>query len=1105
MTASISPESFKDALKTIQRIRSKYTPEEGQDYYDNPDAALDSKGVYFLAPLIYWCRDEQALIDDQELWNAIQIVTRHFRDHYHNQGKLEAFEKIIEPLAYDAVLRLYETETPKLPMIYREGMDYFASTLRNNPYYAIGFLAQSTEALADPRNTFGDNIQYINRLLNYVVPYYQDRASVDQAALMLFALDQAINENPMGYSDAAIDGLKAHRDTIQSNTKNRTEEEVAKITEWRANLHEAQAACAVIASQNFQDHPDFIRAGKVLAALGNNQNPETKTATLANPAQWILGTSIATYTLAAFFQVMGNLGSQDALSDDVKTAFQTLRTFSDDVLSSWAANNSFNHSKKFSLQDAIVSNQSTLNTVASAALLEERIEGLEGLMQAIASESSGPEDKQRLIDYAVALSDKNLKPGAPQVENVDMHVRMIQLKIQEGLKGVGSLVLLEKRIQDGQLSDAAMTTLRDHYDAIFDRYKEKQGFELALLKIRAQEAAPSLKTVLGFEQLPVFIEKLEFAGRKAPFKIRKGNDVHGVEKWLLNDSPDAAKVMFLGSMYCAILQDFIRNDSNTPEARNAKTVLTYIESYFEAGGKKSELDTMVQNYFESVLNFADTVGKKPDLLRALTDVVAAGALWREIDDIVINSDNLDQSRLGQYIHMGTCIAFRYIVDGKADLFKAATQNDETQTPVVSAAILEDSYALKGIKDLLPRIEESPKDALWDTAAWLAALQKNRDNENSSINNDPEVKRAAERIEAYIKTKFLEIPELDSLVKDMHKPRKASHSFYADVLLDNLCRDDVDTTTLDPAKYASLILKMQWARDHGDQDQTAAKRQHDAKVLLPFLSKVINRFPEFRSQVDREKTRIQAFIDASRKVSFSNDPEFNDTNGLINAFDSDFDMIDMIKYAVQIQSVLDDIDAGVISANAAQRQDAITFQDHVQEVIKAKGWDHETQPYQKYQRISREKIALKAIVSENLLEFQEIQGALCDDSVIDCEDIFTLMDDEKYEYIFYGGRYGYSQEKVPNFPAKFLVATETALLRRNDLPPRLVQHLEVVGDGILEHWRAWERQGPESVCWQDYLSQHKAFNAVVGTLRAQSDLLQVSQNPACMEPAQCRVA
>jgi hypothetical protein len=681
---------------------------------------------------------------------------------------------------------------------------------------------------------------------------------------------------------------------------------------------------------------------------------------------------------------------------------------------------------------------------------------------------------------------------------------MIQLKIQEGLKGVGSLVLLEKRIQDGQLSDAAMTTLRDHYGVIFDRYQEKQGLALSLQALRAEEAAPSLKTVLGFEQFPVFIGKLKFAGTEAPWKIRKGNDVHGVEKWLLNDSPDAAKVMFLGSMYCAILKDRIGNTPTTLEEKNALKVLTYIESYFEAGGKKSELDYMVQNYFESVLNFADTVGKKPDLLRALTDVVAAGALWREIDDIFINSNNLDRSSWGQYVTMGTFIASRYIMDDKADLFNAAKQNDDSQTPVVSAAILKDSYALKGIKDLLARIEENPQSALWDTARWLDELRGQRDCGLVDDHKTPEVHSAAKRIEAYIKTKFLETPwwaKLDSLVKDMHKPREASHSFYADVLLDNLCRDDVDTTTLKPAKYASLILKMQWARDHDDPD--GENKQSDAKVLLPFLSNVINRFPEFRSQVDREKTRIQAFIDASRKVSCSDHPEFNDTNGLINALDSDYDMI---KYAVQIQSVLDDIDAGVISATAEQRQDAITFQDHVQEVIKAKGWDHETQPYQKYQRISREKIALEAVVSANLPEFQEIQGALCDDSVIYCDSVFTSISDERHESKFYGGSYGYSEKKVPNLPEKFLVATERAMLRRDDLPPRVADHLEVLQRGINAHWEDWRNQGADSEYYPNYLSQHKAFNAVVGTLYAQRDLLQAAENPACMgSRIQSRVA
>jgi hypothetical protein len=69
----------------------------------------------------------------------------------------------------------------------------------------------------------------------------------------------------------------------------------------------------------------------------------------------------------------------------------------------------------------------------------------------------------------------------------------------------------------------------------------------------------------------------------------------------------------------------------------------------------------------------------------------------------------------------------------------------------------------------------------------------------------------------------------------------------------------------------------------------------------------------------------------------------------------------------------------------------------------------------------------------------------------------------------------------------------------------VQHLEVVQGGILEYWGEWERQAPESMCWEDYLSQHKAFNAVVGTLRTQRDLLQVSQNPACMNSEECMVA
>jgi hypothetical protein len=507
---------------------------------------------------------------------------------------------------------------------------------------------------------------------------------------------------------------------------------------------------------------------------------------------------------------------------------------------------------------------------------------------------------------------------------------------------------------------------------------------------------------------------------------------------------------------------------------------------------------MVQNYFESVLNFADTVGKKPDLLRALTDVVAAGALWREIDDIVINSDNLDQSRLGQYIHMRTCIASRYIVDGKADLFKAATQNDETLKPVVSVKILQNSPALL-YPYALHRIEKSPEAALWDIAAWLATLQEERNDPDSGINRDPEVKRAAERIEAYIKTKFLEIPELDSLVKDMHKSREASRSFRAGQLLNNLCRDDVNTTTLDPAKYASLILKMQWAMDHGDQDQTDTKRQHDAKVLLPFLSKVINRFPEFRSQVDREKTRIQAFIDASRKVSFSNYPEFKDPNDLINAFE-------MIKYAVQIQSVIDDIDAGVISATSEQRQDALAFQACVQQVADAKRWNLEASDNKRIKRQHEEEIALKAIVSADLPEFLEIQGVLrsleqtegCSCASITDTDYFRSP--QRNEFISYGSSRSYCENKVSNIPAKLLVATDTALSRQ-DLPPRLVQHLEVVQEGIQEYWRAQQNRSLQS---QEYLG-HEGFQAVVETLYAQRDLLQVSQNPACMESAKCRVA
>jgi hypothetical protein len=83
----------------------------------------------------------------------------------------------------------------------------------------------------------------------------------------------------------------------------------------------------------------------------------------------------------------------------------------------------------------------------------------------------------------------------------------------------------------------------------------------------------------------------------------------------------------------------------------------------------------------------------------------------------------------------------------------------------------------------------------------------------------------------------------------------------------------------------------------------------------------------------------------------------------------------------------------------------------------------------------------------------------------------------------------------------LVATETALLRRNDLPPRLVQHLEVVQEGIQEYWRAQQNRPPQS---QEYLG-YDGFHAVVDTLRAQSDLLQLSQNPACMNSEKCMVA
>jgi len=286
--------------------------------------------------------------------------------------------------------------------------------------------------------------------------------------------------------------------------------------------------------------------------------------------------------------------------------------------------------------------------------------------------------------------------------------------------------------------------------------------------------------------------------------------------------------------------------------------------------------------------------------------------------------------------------------------------------------------------------------------------------------------------------------------------------------------------------------MQGARDHGDPDGN--NRQNAAKALLPFLSQAMDRFPEFRSQVDREKTRIQGFIDASRKVSFSNHPEFNDTNGLINALDSDYDMV---QYELLIKNVIDDIEAGVISASPEQRRDALAFQNHLREVIEGKGWDN-TQLYQKYQRISRENRALIAIVDADLPEFEEIKGALRQALIMDCDSVFTRIGDERYQFASYGGSYSYSQEKLPNLPAKVLFVTERALLR-DDLPPRLVPHLEVVRDGILEHWRARERdcEGDEG-CLELYREEHGAFNDVVKALVAQQAALEGSQNPEVLQ-------
>ncbi|MFM7621800.1 MAG: hypothetical protein ACKO57_02335, partial [Alphaproteobacteria bacterium] len=101
---------------------------------------------------------------------------------------------------------------------------------------------------------------------------------------------------------------------------------------------------------------------------------------------------------------------------------------------------------------------------------------------------------------------------------------------------------------------------------------------------------------------------------------------------------------------------------------------------------------------------------------------------------------------------------------------------------------------------------------------------------------------------------------------------------------------------------------------------------------------------------------------------------------------------------------------------------------------------------------------------------------------------------------YGGSYRYSQEKLPNLPAKVLFVIERALLR-DDLPPRLVPHLEVVRDGILEHWRARERDcGGDERCLKLYGEEHGAFKAVVEALVAQQAVLEGSQNPKALETA-----
>ncbi|MFM7631690.1 MAG: hypothetical protein ACKO43_07825 [Alphaproteobacteria bacterium] len=218
--------------------------------------------------------------------------------------------------------------------------------------------------------------------------------------------------------------------------------------------------------------------------------------------------------------------------------------------------------------------------------------------------------------------------------------------------------------------------------------------------------------------------------------------------------------------------------------------------------------------------------------------------------------------------------------------------------------------------------------------------------------------------------------------------------------------------------------------------------------------------------------------------------------MINALDSDYDMV---QYELLIENVIDDIEAGVISASPEQRRDALAFQNHLREVIEAKGWDN-TQLYQKYQRISRENRALIAIVNADLPEFNKIQGALRQASIMDCDSVFTRIGDERYQPASYGGSYSYFEENVSNFPAKVLFVTERALLR-DDLPLRLVPHLEVVRDGILEHWRARERDCEgDKECLELYGEEHGAFKAVVEALVAQEAVLEGFQNPKALQTA-----